>query len=96
MSVHSVFLDIDGTLISGDNNGPFNDDIAGIEKAWKKGIFFLFFGNYCIKSRKKELFKKRGWFFRFDIDNGIHYCLYNFAKNATRLVTPNFWKMLET
>ncbi|MCL1929272.1 MAG: HAD-IIB family hydrolase [Treponema sp.] len=53
MSVHSVFLDIDGTLISGDSSGPFNDDIAGIEKAWKKGTkFFLCTGRSLIQIPK--------------------------------------------
>ena len=41
MKGYTVFLDIDGTLIS-DNDGPFADDLAGIERAWKRGIkFFL-------------------------------------------------------
>lgn len=42
MVTHSVFLDIDGTLITLEEEGPFDDDIAGIEKAWRKGTkFFL-------------------------------------------------------
>ena len=36
-SVYSVFIDIDGTLISEDNSGPFKDDISGIEKARQRG-----------------------------------------------------------
>ena len=42
MAEHSVFLDIDGTLIADDYSGPFEDDITGIEKARQKGTkFFL-------------------------------------------------------
>ena len=52
--VYSVFLDIDGTLISGDYSGPFDDDIAGIEKAWQKGIkFFLCTGRSLVQIPKK-------------------------------------------
>ena len=50
MAVRSVFLDIDGTLIAGDYSGPFDDDIAGIEKAWQKGTkFFLCTGRSFIQ-----------------------------------------------
>ncbi|MDR0402418.1 MAG: Cof-type HAD-IIB family hydrolase [Treponema sp.] len=38
----AVFIDIDGTLVSGNLEGPFPDDIAGIEKARRAGHrFFL-------------------------------------------------------
>ena len=41
-SGYSVFIDIDGTLITEDNSGPFDDDVSGIEKARQRGaIFFL-------------------------------------------------------
>ena len=50
--MYSVFLDIDGTLIS-DNGGPFADDIAGIEKASKKGVkFFLCSGRSMVQIPK--------------------------------------------
>ena len=42
MVTHSVFLDIDGTLITLEEEGPFEDDLCGIEKAWRRGTkFFL-------------------------------------------------------
>ena len=39
--IYSVFLDIDGTLITEDERGPFDDDLAGIEKARQKGTTFF-------------------------------------------------------
>lgn len=42
MANRTVFLDIDGTLTSVEGEGPFADDIAGIEKSCQRGIkFFL-------------------------------------------------------
>ena len=51
MEVHSVFLDIDGTLIT-DTAGPFDDDIAGIKRARQKGTkFFLCTGRSLFQIR---------------------------------------------
>jgi Cof subfamily protein (haloacid dehalogenase superfamily) len=47
--MHSVFLDIDGTLIT-DKGGPFDDDIAGIERARQRGTkFFLCTGRSMVQ-----------------------------------------------
>ena len=50
MGAHSVFLDIDGTLIDDNYSGPFEDDIDIIEKAWQKGVkFFLCTGRSMVQ-----------------------------------------------
>ncbi|MDR1176296.1 MAG: Cof-type HAD-IIB family hydrolase [Treponema sp.] len=41
MSEKAVFLDIDGTIITGDQEGPFPDDIRGIETARLAGHRFF-------------------------------------------------------
>ena len=49
---YSVFLDIDGTLIT-DADGPFKDDLAAIDKAWQRGAkFFLSTGRSLIQIYK--------------------------------------------
>ncbi|MCL1813161.1 MAG: Cof-type HAD-IIB family hydrolase [Treponema sp.] len=60
MPVHSVFLDIDDTLISMEKGGPFDDDVAGIEKAWQKGIkFFLCTGRSLVQI--PQVLADAGW-----------------------------------
>ena len=73
MVVYSVFLDIDGTLIT-DKDGPFEDDLAGIEKAWRQGVkFFLCTGRSMIQIA--EVFLKAPWLEGIIAAGGAHVIL---------------------
>ena len=53
--IYSVFLDIDGTLIAGDNCGPYDDDISGIEKARQSGVKFFLSTGRSLSQIPKQL-----------------------------------------
>ena len=73
MAVHSVFLDIDGTLIT-DKAGPFLDDLAGIERAFRRGTkFFLCTGRSFVQIA--EVFLKAPWLEGIVAAGGSHVIL---------------------
>ena len=69
----TVFLDIDGTLVN-DTEGPFNDDIAAIEKAWQSGVkIFLCTGRSLIQIAK--VFLDASWVEGIVAAGGAHIIL---------------------
>jgi len=69
----TVFLDIDGTLIT-DTEGPFDDDIKAIEKAWQRGVkIFLCTGRSLIQIAK--VFLDASWVDGIVAAGGAHVIL---------------------
>jgi len=69
----TVFIDIDGTLTT-DTEGPFDDDITAIEKAWQQGVkVFLCTGRSLIQIAK--VFLEAPWIEGIVAAGGAHVIL---------------------